>query len=101
MHSEGEHHIVLGFKTEIVISSYDNEVLGEFFNRIDNIGRFKVARYLPVNVEDLEGILNDSLKVHWQVVRITGIWAREDKLLQKSTIFNKLAEFFIQFDLKL
>ena len=62
----------MGFKTEMVIS-YDNEALGEFFNRIDIIGRFKVAQFLLVNVEDLEGILNDSLKVHQQVVRITGI----------------------------
>jgi hypothetical protein len=80
MHSEVQGPVVLGFRAETIVSSRDNQALGELFSRIDDIRRFEVTRFPPVDVEYLEGILDDSLQIHWQVARITGICTREDKL---------------------
>ena len=94
-----QHRIVLGFITEIVIPSYDDKTIDEFPDGIDDVGGFEVARF--PSVDDLEGILNDSLKIHKKVMRFIEIGAREDELPKKSMIFRELPEFLIQLDLQL
>ena len=48
-------------------------------------------------MEDLEGILDDSVEIHWQEMRFVRMRAREDELLKKSAVF-KLAELLVQLD---
>src|SRR5882672_6583836 len=101
MHPERQRRVVLSLLAETVIPPHDDKALGEFSDGVDDVSGFEVARLSSVNVEDLERILDDSVEIHWQEMRFARIRAREDKLPEKSAVFNKLVEFLVRLDLKL
>ena len=40
---------------------FDDKALGESIDGVDDIGGFKTTRFPLVDVEDLKGVLNDTL----------------------------------------
>ena len=45
--------------------SHNNKALGEFFDGVNDVGGFEVAMFSSINVEDLDGVLDNSVEVHW------------------------------------
>ena len=64
-YSERQCCIVLSLSAEMVIPTHNDEELGEFSDGINDVGRFEVARFSLINVEDLDGVLDNSVEVHW------------------------------------
>jgi len=54
-----------GLSAESVIPSDNDKALGEFSDGVNDVGRFEIARFSSINVEDLDGVLDNSVEIHW------------------------------------
>jgi hypothetical protein len=45
------------------IPSDDDKVFGEFSDGVNDAGRFEIARFSSINVEGLDGVLDNSMEV--------------------------------------
>jgi hypothetical protein len=55
----------LGLSADSVIHSDNDKALGEFSDGINDVGRFEIARFSLINVEDLDGVLDNLVEIHW------------------------------------
>jgi len=56
----------------LVVTTNNYQVLAKLVDSINNIGRFEIRWFPAVNVEDLDGVLEDAMKVDREVVRLVG-----------------------------
>jgi hypothetical protein len=54
-------------------SPHNDKVLGGFSGRTNDVSRFKITGPLLVDVKDLEGVLDNLVEIHQEVMRIAWI----------------------------
>ncbi len=65
MHAEVEYRIRLALSANQVVIAYDDQLLLQLLDRIDDIDGVEVAWLAPVDVEYLHGILHHALQIDW------------------------------------
>jgi hypothetical protein len=101
MHSEIQRCICLSLLTERVVSPNNDKPLAQFVHFINNVSWLKVTWLAAIDMENLDGILQNTVHIDWKILGLCGRNTGKYELSQKLLVLNKAAVFFVQFGLQL
>ena len=87
---------MLSLLSDAAVAANHHQTFCEFSHGVNDVGWFEIAWLAAVDVENLDCVLDDTLKVDRKVVRDTGVLITEDELPKELTVLAELLVLFVE-----